>query len=290
MVTIISREVVNSIKSDSNSLASDEVALSIEEKIYRIIKEDEKLDKPVFLFIKNSVIQKLTNFLAGNMKRPVSVGIAGQSASGKSTIAQDVIDSLISFQNSKKIPAIITRINTDDYYYDRSDMVKAAGSFAEFAKNYDLDVPAAFELDLLKKHVNLLLSGKDVMLPKYDMGGTAKRLDNVTLASPNKIIISEGLFCLTDIINDVFDLSIYVDVSKETQRERWFARAEKRDIVGDAAQNVFNNVISKAEIHVKPTSKNADIIINGEAERSDYKKIVNKFLNIVESLTLKNLI
>ena len=35
----------------------------------------------------------------------------------------------------------------DDYYYDRSEMVKAAGSFSEFAKNYDLDVPEAFQND-----------------------------------------------------------------------------------------------------------------------------------------------
>ena len=39
----------------------------------------------------------------------------------------------------------ITRLNTDDYYYDRSKEVKAAGSFAKFAQNYDLDVPEAIE-------------------------------------------------------------------------------------------------------------------------------------------------
>jgi uridine kinase len=59
-------------------------------------------------------------------------------------------------------------------------MVKKAGSFAEFAKNYDLDVPEALELELMKKHIRQLLFGDTVYLPKYDMSGTAIRKDNVT--------------------------------------------------------------------------------------------------------------
>ena len=37
-------------------------------------------------------------------------------------------------------------------------MVKAAGSFSEFAKNYDLDVPEALELELMSKHIKELFS------------------------------------------------------------------------------------------------------------------------------------
>ena len=59
-------------------------------------------------------------------------------------------------------------------------MVKEAGSFAEFAKHYDLDVPEALELELMKEHIKSLLHGKTVYLPKYDMSGTAIRKDNVT--------------------------------------------------------------------------------------------------------------
>ena len=44
-------------------------------------------------------------------------------------------------------------------------MVKAAGSFAEFAKHYDLDVPEALELELMKQHIKSLLQGEIVYLP-----------------------------------------------------------------------------------------------------------------------------
>ena len=100
------------------------------------------------------------------------------------------------FATEFEIENAITRVNTDDYYYDRSEMVKAAGSFAEFAKNYDLDVPQALELELMSKHIKELLAGNSVRLPKYDMSGTAKRFDNFTLANPSQIVISEGLFTL----------------------------------------------------------------------------------------------
>ena len=84
-----------------------------------------------------------------------------------------MIDTIESFSTEFGIKDAITRVNADDYYYDRSEMVKAAGSFSEFIKTYDLDIPEALELELMSKHINELLSGKATYLPKYDMSGTA---------------------------------------------------------------------------------------------------------------------
>ena len=107
----------------------------------------------IFRKVKSSAIQKMALFLSNNITRSCSIGIAGETASGKSTIALDIINTIQSFAEEYCIENAITRINTDDYYYDRSDMVKKAGSFAEFAKHYDLDVPEALELELMKKHI-----------------------------------------------------------------------------------------------------------------------------------------
>jgi uridine kinase len=258
-----------------------DILSTIENEIYRIIENDKKLVNPVFLFVQDGIVSKIASFLAGQIKRPVSVGIAGSTASGKSTFAFDVIDSLLQFQDKHSLNPVFTRVNTDDYYFDRSEMVKAAGGFANFAKNYDFDVPDAFELDLLKKHINQLVQGKDVMLPKYDMSGTAIRHDNHTLAKPSSIILAEGLFTLTDKVRDVFDIKIYVDVTPEVQRERFYKRAAERGL-GDAADRVYNNAVSKAEIYVKPSAKKADIVINGEASRDDYREVTSKFIELIK--------
>lgn len=270
---------VGSAKSDVHVIDFDLIK-TVENKIIDIINEDKELVNPVFLFVHDEVISKLAYFLAGYARRSVAIGIAGGTASGKSTIAFDIMNSISKFQQKFNLGELITRVNTDDYYYDRSEQVKEAGSFVEFAKNYDLDVPAAFELDLLKRHIEQLVLGREVWLPKYDMSGTAIRIDNHTKASPNKIIITEGLFTLTDIVRDVFDFTLYVHVSTESQKERWFKRAAERNLVGEQAEKVYENAVSKAEIHVKPTAQKADIIVNGEVPREAYRSMADKFLEL----------
>ena len=231
------------------------------------------------------VIKKIAGYLSGRIKMPASIGIAGETASGKSTITLDLIDTIESFATEFNIEDAITRVNTDDYYYDRSEMVKAAGSFAEFAKNYDLDVPQALELELMSKHIKELLSGKSTYLPKYDMSGTAIRHDNYTLAKPSKVIISEGLFTLTDKIRDAFDFKIYVDIAEDIKKERFFVRAKERGL-GDSAEHIYTNANEKAEVYIRPCKEKADIVLSGSADRIKYKNFLNKIIGIVQELYL----
>ena len=248
-----------------------------------IFKEELDSEGSILVSYKPEVVSKLARFILGHVNRSASIGIAGETASGKSTITLDIIDTIKSFATEFEIEDAITRVNTDDYYYDRSEMVKKAGSFAEFAKNYDLDVPHALELELMSKHIKELLAGKSVYLPKYDMSGTAKRYDNYTLANPSKIVISEGLFTLTDKIKDAFDFKIYVDVRSHVQKERFYVRAKERDL-GDSADEVYENASNKAKTHIHPTAAKADIILSGEADRAAYRKFINQILMLVKEI------
>ena len=252
-----------------------------------IFEEELNSEGSILLSYKPEVIEKLAHYLSGHISRPASIGIAGETASGKSTITLDIIDTIKSFSTEFDLKNVITRVNTDDYYYDRSEMVKEAGSFAEFAKHYDLDIPAALELELMSKHIKQLLEGKSVYLPKYDMSGTAKRYDNHTLANPSKIIISEGLFTLTEKIKDAFDFKIYVDVRHHIQKERFYIRAAERDL-GDGADAVYKNASDKAEIYIRPCKEQADIVLSGEAQRLRYKSFLNKIISIVQAEHFRN--
>lgn len=255
----------------------------IEKRLNQIFFNELNSDNSIFRKVKSSAIQKMALFLSNNITRSCSVGIAGETASGKSTIALDIINTIQGFAEEYCIKNAITRINTDDYYYDRSDMVKKAGSFAEFAKHYDLDIPEALELELMKKHIKSLLFGNTVLLPEYDMSGTAIRRDNVKPAYPSKIIISEGLFTLTDKVVDAFDFKIYVDVSHDIQKERFYKRAAERDL-GDSADEVYENASNKAKTHIHPTAAKADIILSGEADRAAYRKFINQILELVKEI------
>src|SRR5574344_117495 len=259
----------------------------VEEKLNKIFEEELHSAGSILVSYKKEVVSKLAKYLTGHISRPASIGIAGETASGKSTITLDIIDTIKSFTTEFELEDAITRVNTDDYYYDRSDMVKKAGSFAEFAKHYDLDIPQALELELMSKHIKELLSGKSVYLPKYDMSGTAIRYDNYTLANPSKIIISEGLFALTEKIKDAFDFKIYVDVRSSVQKERFFVRAEERDL-GESAKGIYKNASQKAEIYIRPCKEGADIVLSGEAVRSRYKSFLNKLIAIVQQENFRN--
>ena len=279
VLNTISNKVTESQYVTQPTSISDE----LENYLSKVFEKEIATPDSVLLAYNPFVIKKIAGYLSGRIKMPASIGIAGETASGKSTITKDLIDTIESFATEFGIDDAITRVNTDDYYYDRSEMVKAAGSFSEFAKHYDLDVPEALELELMSKHIKELLAGKSTYLPKYDMSGTAIRHDNYTLAKPSKVIISEGLFTLTDKVKDAFNFKIYVDIPQNLQKERFFIRAEERGL-GDSAQHIYENANQKAEVHIRPCKECADIILSGYADRIKYKNFLNKIIGIVQEL------
>ena len=255
----------------------------LEHYLLNIFEAEVSSPNSAILSFQPLAIKKIAGYLSGRLQMPVSIGIAGETASGKSTITKDLIDTIESFATEFSIQDAITRVNTDDYYYDRSEQVKLAGSFSEFAKNYDLDVPEALELELMYKHIKELLSGKATYLPKYDMSGTAIRHDNYTLAKPSKVIISEGLFTLTEKIRGAFDFKIYVDIPENIKKDRFFIRAAERDL-GDSAPIIYENANKKADIYIKPCKAYADIVLSGAADRIRYKNFLNKIIALVQEI------
>jgi len=248
------------------------------------LKELNSADS-IFIKISPNVVKKIAMFMSGMAFRPAAIGICGETACGKSTIVQDSICVINEILHND----VVTRINTDDYYHDRSYEVEMAGSFEEFAKNYDLDVPEAIELSLMKEHILMLLNRQEVYLPKYDMSGTAKRLDNHRFAKSSSLIFAEGLYTLIDGVGDIFDFKIYVDIDRNVQKKRFFERAEQRGL-GVSADKIFVNAAQKAQIHVHPCIKNADIVLNGETSREKYKKFVNSVLSLIKSVSRVNLL
>ncbi|MBE7704911.1 MAG: hypothetical protein E7Z90_03745 [Cyanobacteria bacterium SIG29] len=286
MTGTLSRSIESTIDFENKYISSPISKLhNVEMQLMKIFEEEVNSDNSVILDYKPSAVKKMAMFITGELSRSASVGVAGETASGKSTITLDIIETIELFANVYNIGRVITRVNTDDYYYDRSVEVKKAGGMSEFVKSYDLDVPEALELDLMCRHIRELLSGNSVMLPKYDMSGTAIRWDNHTLAKPSKIIISEGLFTLTEKIKGAFDFKIYVDIDNEIQKERFFVRANERGL-GASAQKIYDNASNKAQIYIRPCRKEADIVLSGEAQRAGYKIFLNKILSIVEQLHL----
>ena len=116
------------------------------------------------------------------MKKPVIIGIAGGSASGKTSVARRLVET---FDDTNTV----TIIRQDDYYHDQSHM-----PFQERLKtNYDH--PDAFDNDLLIKQIDDLAAGKAIEKPTYDyVNHTRSTITEVV--KPCDVLILEGLFIL----------------------------------------------------------------------------------------------
>lgn len=217
--------------------------------LYNLVQND-KLNGSL-LFKKADIISKMPLILN---RRRIIVGIAGESASGKTT-----------FINTMRDNFKCTVLSCDDYYKDTSKELKAAGSFEElFKTGVNFDVPSAYDFEFMKSHIRDLYEGKGISSPSYNFS-TCERILNCQPKLPSDIIFIEGLFALEDTFSDLLDLKIYVDTDSEIIEQRWFKRAKSRGKTDADAKVQFATVKKEAVRHILPKKETADIVISGVA-------------------------
>ncbi|MFH0794732.1 MAG: uridine kinase, partial [bacterium] len=159
--------------------------------------------------------------------KPIIVGIAGGTGSGKTTVAQEIVRAL----QQDPIPII----GQDSYYLDHSDLPPA-----DRAKiNYDH--PDAFDNALLMSQLQKLREGKPIQKPLYDYA-THSRLAKTQKISPSKVIIVEGIMVLVNRdLRALLDIKIYVDTDPDVR----FIRRLERDINdrGRTAESVIKQYL-----------------------------------------------
>lgn len=180
----------------------------------------------------------------------VIIGIAGGSASGKTSIAKQLYDY---FKGHHKVKIL----KQDDYYKDQSHL-----SFEERAKtNYDH--PFAFDTDLLVEHLKKLKKKERIEKPTYDY--TLHTRSSITeVIEKRDVIILEGIFVLAEpSIRELCDILVYVDTDSDIR----FIRHLKRDIEerGRSLQSVCEQYLTTVrpmhEQFIEPSKKYAHIII-----------------------------
>ncbi len=178
------------------------------------------------------------------------IGIAGGTASGKTTIAKRLYD------EASKIGSVAL-IRIDDYYYGKIKVpLNELGQM-------NFDHPDAYDIELLMSHLKLLQNGQSINKPIYDFV-TSSRLEQTELVEPADVIIVEGImaFAITK-LKKIFDIKLFVDTPDDIR----FIRRLKRDIVdrGRSLESVINQYLSSVrpmhEAFVEPSKKFADIII-----------------------------
>ncbi len=205
------------------------------------------------------------------MARPTIIGIAGGSASGKTSIAQVLKDTYDDYKS-------VIILKQDDYYKDQSHL-----PFAERLKtNYDH--PFAFDTELLIKQPEMLINGKAIEKPTYDYVNHT-RSSITEIVYPADVIVLEGLFVLHDeAIREKLDMKIYVDTDADVR----FIRRLKRDVTerGRTLDNVCNQYLNTVRVmhnaFVEPSKRYADLIIpEGSHNRVAMDLLKTKIYSII---------
>lgn len=207
------------------------------------------------------------------MKNSIIIGIAGGSASGKTSISKQIYDYF-------KGTHTMVIIRQDDYYKDQSHL-----DFTERVKtNYDH--PMAFDNELLVDHLKQLQTGHSIQKPTYDFARHT-RSDKVEMIAPRDVYILEGLFVLYDRqLREMCDILIYVDTDADLR----FIRRLKRDIeergrsLDSVCQQYLSTVRPMHEQFVEPSKKYAHIIIpEGGNNRVAIDLLITKISSVIDN-------
>lgn len=181
--------------------------------------------------------------------RPIIIGVAGGTASGKSTVAEAILQ--------RVGPEHIAYIQHDSYYRDLSHLP------LEERARMNFDHPDALETELLVAHLRQLQAGQPVEVPIYDFA-TYTRTGCTRRVEPRRVVLVEGILIFVDKqLRDMMDIKLYVD----TDADMRFIRRLQRDMRerGRTLESVIQQYLETVRpMHlefVEPSKRYADIII-----------------------------
>lgn len=199
------------------------------------------------------------------------IGIAGGSASGKTTVAEKIYE-LVRDHGS------VVLIRMDDYYNLPDKIMKNADN----SKNFDH--PLSYDTDLLISHLNSLKEHLSIEKPLYDFV-TSSRFDQTEKISPADVVIVEGIMTFVDErLRKCFDIKIFVDTETDVRFIRRLNRdiKERKRSIDSIINQYLSTVRPMHNAFVEPSKKFADIIIpEGGHNSVAIDLIANKIITIL---------
>ena len=204
------------------------------------------------------------------MTKPVIIGIAGGTGSGKSTIANAI---------QENVQQEITVITQDSYYKSFDNLP------LEERHKINYDHPVSLDNELLISHLQTLKNNVPIEMPTYDFETHLRNKKTLT-KNPSKIIIVEGILIFENPqLRNLMDIKIFVDTDADIR----ILRRIERDIQ-ERGRNLhsilkqYRETVRPMHIEfVEPSKKYADVIIpEGGHNKIGIDMIVTKILSIME--------
>lgn len=188
--------------------------------------------------------------------KPIILGVAGGSGSGKTTVVHKIIKS-VGEDN-------VLLIQHDSYYRDLGHLA------LEERKKQNFDHPSSLETELMIRHLEALGNGYKIEIPTYDFVAHT-RSEKTVQAAPKKIILVDGILIFSEPnLRKHMDIKIFVDTDDDVR----LLRRLKRDILErgrelDGVLNQYEKFVRPMHLEfVEPSKRYADIIIPRGGENS----------------------
>lgn len=203
-------------------------------------------------------------------QKPLVIGIAGGSGSGKTTVSKEI---------SKCLPADRVLILTEDAYYNDNSALSM-----DERKKINYDHPNAYDTDLLIEQLQDLLDGKAIEMPTYNFNILSRAKDTIHV-EPADIIILEGILVLaSEELRKFMDIKLFVDADDDIR----FIRRLQRDTQerGRSIDWIISQYLATVKPSynqfVEPSKKYADIIIpQGGENQVAIDMVSSKLLSII---------
>lgn len=204
--------------------------------------------------------------------KPVVIGVAGGTGSGKSTVVR---------QLQRRIHPRKVAILEQDAYYRSQEHVSP-----EQRLKINYDHPSAFDNRLYLKHIRQLMRGEAVHKPVYDFK-THTRSKKTVRVEPGPVIILEGILILSEkSLRELMDIKVFVDTDADVRVIRRLMRDIRRRgrTIESVVEQYLNMVRPMHQQFIEPSKRYADIILpEGGYNRVAIDLLVTK----VESLFQK---
>ncbi len=177
------------------------------------------------------------------------VGIAGGTGSGKTTVAEAIVDALGEDN--------VALISQDAYYKDLAKLTMQERQRVNF------DHPDAFDNDLLLQHLTALRNGQTIYLPVYDFALHTRVYETVPMPS-KPVIVLEGIHVLVDErVRNLLDIKVFVHTDADVRVLRRVARdiQERGRTLDSVLTQYLATVKPMHDAFIEPSKRYADLII-----------------------------
>jgi uridine kinase len=179
----------------------------------------------------------------------IVIGVAGGSGSGKTTVAQAILERVGRDR--------IAYLQHDSYYRDRSHVPLEERATANF------DHPDALESELLAQHLELLKAGHAVAVPLYDFTAHMRKTETLPV-KPRKVVLVEGILIFAEkALRELMDIKVFVDTDADLR----FIRRLQRDLsergrTVDSVIRQYTQTVRPMHLEfVEPSKRYADVIV-----------------------------